>query len=210
VERLHPAAASRVRVVPHGVPEAFIAPADAARAASLRSRIGVEVPYLLHVGGTRERKNVPLLLRAYARYALRGGRSALVLAGPGEPAPRAPRGVRQVGYVDDATLLALYDGASATVISSDSEGFGIPVLEAMARGCPVVATSAGGVPETAGGAASLVDPGDDEALARAILDVETEAKRRAELVEKGRRRAASCRFRESASRLVEVLVEAAS
>jgi glycosyltransferase involved in cell wall biosynthesis len=209
VAHLHPAATSRIRVVPHGVPEAFFAPPDAARAAALRARIGVESPYLLHVGGTRERKNVPLLLRAYARYLLRGGRAPLVLAGPGDPPERAPRGVRHVGYVSDDTLVALYDGASATIVSSDSEGFGIPVLESMARGTPVVATSAGGVPEAAGDAASLVPPGDDESLAAAIRALETDAGRRRELVAAGRRRAASCRFADAAARLREVLAEAA-
>jgi glycosyltransferase involved in cell wall biosynthesis len=210
VAQMYPAVKSRLRVVPYGVPSAFFAPPDECAAAGLRLRAGVEGPYLLHVGGTRERKNVPLLLRAYARYLLQGGRAALVLAGPGEPPERTPRGVRHAGYVSDETLVALYDGAEAVVVSSDSEGFGIPVIEAMARGVPVVATSAGGVPEAAGGAAVLVPPGDDEAFAAALRELEGDAARRAELVERGRVRAASCRFADSAARLYEVLAEAAA
>ena len=210
VAQIHPAAEPRLRVVPYGVPEAFFAPRDDARASPLRTLLGVESPYLLHVGGTRERKNVPLLLRAYARYLLQGGRASLVLAGPGEAPEHAPRGVRHVGYVSDATLLALYDGASAMVVSSDSEGFGIPVIEAMARGVPVVATAAGGVPEAAGGAALLVPTGDDEALASALLSLETDAEQRAAFVELGLVRAGRCRFADTAARLYEVLVEAAA
>jgi glycosyltransferase involved in cell wall biosynthesis len=210
VAQMYPAAQSRLRIVPYGVPAAFFAAPDAVESAALRVRAGVETPYLLHVGGTRERKNVPLLLRAYARYLLQGGSAALVLAGPGDPPERAPRGVRHVGYVADDTLVALYDGAAAMVVSSDSEGFGIPVIEAMARGVPVVATSAGGVPEAAGGAAVLVPPGDDAALAAALRALEGDARRRAELVAAGRLRAAACRFADSAARLYEVLVEAAA
>jgi len=205
----YPDAAPRVRIVPHGVPEGFRVPPDPARAAALRARLGVEGTYLLHVGGTRARKNVPLLLRAYARYLLRGGRAALVLVGPGDPPQCPPRGVRAVGYVSDDMLVALYDGALAVVVSSDSEGFGIPVLEAMSRGVPVVATSAGGLPEAAGGAASLVAPGDDEALGAAIVAVETDRVLRARLVERGRVRAAACRFTDSARLLHAVLAEAA-
>ena len=210
VAQMYPAVEPRLRIVPYGVPTAFFAPPHAREAAALRARVGVEVPYLLHVGGTRERKNVPLLLRAYARYLLQGGRAALVLAGPGDPPEKAPRGVRHVGYVADDTLVALYDGAAAMVVSSDSEGFGIPVIEAMARGVPVVATSAGGVPEAAGGAAVLVAPGDDAALAAALRALEADERRRAELVALGRVRAASCRFADSAARLYEVLAEAAA
>jgi glycosyltransferase involved in cell wall biosynthesis len=210
VAQIHPEAEPRLRVVPYGVPEAFFAPRDDARAAQARARLSVGAPYLLHVGGTRERKNVPLLLKAYARYLLQGGRAALVLAGPGDAPAQAPRGVRHVGYVSDAVLMALYDGAAAMVVSSDSEGFGIPVIEAMARGVPVVATAAGGVPEAAGGAALLVSPGDDAALAAALRSVETDAAQRDALVTQGLARAGSCRFADTAARLYGVLFEAAS
>ena len=209
VTEIHPEAAPRLRVVPLGVPEVFFAAQDPVAAAEFRHRLGVAGPYLLHVGGTRPRKNVPLLLRAYARYLLRGGRSSLVMAGPGDPPAKPPRGVQHLGYVSDESLLALYDGASMLVISSDSEGFGIPVIEAMARGTPVVTTTAGGLPETAGGAATLVPRGDDEALAAAMLETERDAAVRADLVARGRVRAAQCRFGQSAALLHKVLVEAA-
>jgi glycosyltransferase involved in cell wall biosynthesis len=205
----HPSAESRVRVVPYGVPPRFLTPPDGVAAAELRRRAGVEGPYLLHVGGTRQRKNVPLLLKAYARYLLQGGRASLVLAGPGDAPERAPRTVKHLGFVADDTLVALYDGAATVVVSSDSEGFGIPVIEAMARGVPVVATAAGGVPEAAGGAAALVAPGDDEGLAAALRSIETDTRWRADLVARGRVRTESCRFAVSASLLHGVLVEAA-
>jgi O-antigen biosynthesis alpha-1,2-mannosyltransferase len=210
VAQLHPDVESRLRVVPHGVPEPFFTAMDPRRGETLRQRVGAVAPYLLHVGGTRARKNVPLLLRAYARYRLRGGRADLVLAGPGDPPTSAPRGAVHVGYVSDETLLALYDGAQALVVASDSEGFGIPVIEAMARATPVVATAAGGIPEAAGGAALLFAPGDEDALALALREVEDDENLRALLVAKGRERAANCRFTDSAARLYEVLREAAA
>ena len=101
-------------------------------------------------------------------------------------------------------------GAAAVVVSSESEGFGIPVVEAMARGAPVVAAAAGGVPEAADGAALLVPPGDDAALAAALRSLETEPARRDELVAQGLRRAGGCRFADAAARLYQVLAEAAA
>ncbi|MCE9638058.1 MAG: glycosyltransferase family 4 protein [Planctomycetes bacterium] len=208
LRQLHPDAAPWVRVVAHGVDERFFAPQDEAAAARRRADLGLPARYLLQVGGNRPRKNVPGLLRAFARYRLRGGRSDLVLAGPGPDAERTPRGVTSLGWVDDDTLVALYGGASALVLASDSEGYGIPVLEAFALGVPVVACAAGGVVEAAGGAAMLVPVGDDEALAAAMLEVETDDTARANLIWRGRARAATCRWDASARKLVAVLREA--
>lgn len=207
---LHPAATGRVRVVPHGVPERFLAPRKEALADAARAALGIAAPYLLQVGGTRARKNVPFLLRAYARYRLRGGRSSLVIAGPGPTLERVPRGVFHLGWVDDSSLLALYDGATAVAVSSECEGFGLPVVEAMARGTPVVAVATGGVPEAAGDAALLVRPGDEEAFATALLRIEQDPVVRMLLRERGARRASACRFAASAARLVDVLREAAA
>lgn len=210
VRRLHPGASAKVRVVPHGAPARFFAPRDDAASAARRAALGVRGPYVLQVGGTRPRKNVPLLLRAHARYRLRGGAADLVIAGPGPAVEPTHRGVVRLGWIDDADLLALYDGAAAVVVASESEGFGLPVLEAMARGVPVVAAAAGAVPETAGDAAILVAPGDAAGLATALLRVELDPALRALLRERGLRRAAACGFGAAAVRLVEVLREAAA
>ena len=150
---------------------------------------------------------MPHLLRAFARYRLRGGKCDLVLAGPGPAPDRAPRGVMSLGWIDDAALLALYDGAQTVVVASESEGFGLPVLEAAARGTPVVACASGGVVEAAGDAALLVPPGDEEAFASALLAVEDDAATAASLVERGRARAAGFRWATAAARLVAVLRE---
>ncbi len=207
VETCHPASRSRLRVVPHGVGRRF---SEVTRRAEEGSG------FWLHVGGARARKNLPMLIRSYVRYREGGGGAALRLVGPGAGPVDLPRGVSWLGYVDEETLLAMYSGARGLIVASEAEGFGLPVLEAMAAGCPVVACAAGGLVEAAGGAAHLVPPGDAEALAAALRaldcgdragDVERGRARRAELARAGRQRAAGATWSRSAESLVAVLAE---
>jgi alpha-1,3-rhamnosyl/mannosyltransferase len=155
--------------------------------------------HVLHVSSGRAHKNVGRLVAAYAALppALRA-RHALVLAGIRADARDAiagaaatsgvPDRVRITGYVDDESLAELYRAASVFVFPSLSEGFGIPVLEAMAHGVPVVAARAGALPETAGDAALLVDPCDTGALRDALAAALTDPAVRARLVDRGRGR----------------------
>ena len=128
--------------------------------------------YVLFVGTVEPRKGVDVLLAAHAALR-RTGRPdlRLVIAGPpgwGEtPALDGP-GVVAPGRIDEVTLDALYRGAAALAVPSRSEGFGLPALEAMARGCPVLASDAGALPEVLGDAGLLVPAGDADALAGAL------------------------------------------
>jgi glycosyltransferase involved in cell wall biosynthesis len=154
-------------VIPGGVDARFRPDADAVGA---RSALGLERPYVLCVGGESERKNFAALAVVARALAPRG--IEMVTAGSRRAHHGGlshPAGVRELGYVDDALLPGLYAGASAFVLPSHHEGFGLPCLEAMACGTPVVATAAGALPETCGDAALLVDPGDADALADAVL-----------------------------------------
>lgn len=167
---------SRVHVCPPGRP-AWAAGVAARQAA----RRGTSI---LFFGTLNLRKNVGTLLEAYAR--LRGqvaDAPRLVLAGHSTPASarwearakEAPLAghVELTGYVDTARRIELYAGARMLVLPSYEEGFGLPVLEAMACGVPVVVSSRGSLPEVAGGAAEPIDPDDAEAMAaqmRALLD----------------------------------------
>ena len=156
---------ARTAVVPLGVTEDFGpgADADAARAA-----LGLDRPYVLTVGSLIARKNMGALDQAAA--ALRREGIDLVAAGSGRDYMRAEAGpVRLLGYVEDRLLPGLYAGAAAFTLPSLYEGFGLPVLEAMASGVPVVASDRGSLPEVTGDAATLVDPNDGAALAEAIL-----------------------------------------
>jgi glycosyltransferase involved in cell wall biosynthesis len=169
--------ASKVRVIPEA-PALVLGNAAAA----------VEQPYLLAVGDLRRKKNVAALVRAFAElHRERAIPHRLVLAGAdaGEGSRlRALAGdspVELTGYVDDASLDALIRGAELLVHPSLYEGFGLVVLEAMARGTPVLAARAGAVPETAGDAAAYFDPGDSDALRAALGELLSDPARRARM-----------------------------
>lgn len=141
-----------------------------------------ETGYILFLGTLEPRKNVGILLDAYRVLTSRSGRVPdLVLAGSSTPAaapwlealrhaPFAGR-ARYLGYVPDAQRRSLYEGAAVLVVPSFEEGFGLPVLEAMAAGVPVVASNRGSLPEVLGEAGILIEPDDAEAVADAIRNV---------------------------------------
>lgn len=174
---------ARVDVVPHGV---RALPVSAADRADWRRRHGVPGPYLLWCGTLEPRKNLPRLLDAYARArAVTPGFPDLVLVGPagwGDAADRVasalaalPAGsVHLLGRVSEADLHAAYAGAVAFAFPSLWEGFGMPVLEAMAHGVPVLTSAGSSMAEFAAGAGVLADPTDTDALAAGLVAVATE------------------------------------
>jgi glycosyltransferase involved in cell wall biosynthesis len=153
--------ASRIEVVYHGIDPEFTAPVDSAPEAP------VDPPYMLAVGGVSPRKNTRRLIQAFTRWRARGGHRAgyaLRISGTSldpefqrDGAP-LPDGVSLLGYVDKAELRRQYAGAAAFLYPSIYEGFGLPIVEAMACGTPVVTSRTASAPEIAGGAAILVDP----------------------------------------------------
>jgi glycosyltransferase involved in cell wall biosynthesis len=159
----------RIRVVPLGGGEAPSPPAPEVAAAHL-AELGIDGPFVLHVGRVEARKNQATALAAVERLpdlllVCAGGVADPALAGRLRRSPRA----RVLGRVTGADLEALYARAEALVFPSLYEGFGIPVLEAMRRGLPVVTARVSSLPEVGGDAAIYVDdPRDAEALAAAI------------------------------------------
>ncbi len=174
-----------------------------------RARIGA--PYVLAVGTIEPRKDHASLVRAMAaiwpvlpdlRLVIAGargwGRAAFddVVADLG-----VADKIDVLGYVDEATKADLLYGAEVLAYPSRYEGFGIPILEAMAAGIPVVTTTAGAIPEVAGRAAILVEPEDPSALAGALLSVLEDDELRRHLATAGRERAMAFSWSDSVDRL---------
>jgi glycosyltransferase involved in cell wall biosynthesis len=170
-------------------------------------------PYLLAVGDLRPKKNLLRLVEAFRELRRGGLEHRLVLAGvdggQGELVRAAAGGepVRLTGYVSDARLDALMRGADALVHPSLYEGFGLVLVEAMARGVPVAAARATALPETGGDAAEYFDPLDVGEMAAAIRRVVGDRARHAELARRGRARAGQLSWADSAALTAAVYEE---
>ena len=189
---LYGAPAARITVLYSGVDARFRPVRDRAALDAVRARYGIgSASYVLSVGTVQPRKNYARLIEAMRalpehHLVIAGGRGWL--EGPIYAAAAAPglRGrVHFIGFVADDDLPALYSAAEAFAFPSLYEGFGLPILEAMACGTPVVAANTSSLPEVAGDAAELIDPTDTGALADALRRVLSDAARRETLRQRG-------------------------
>jgi glycosyltransferase involved in cell wall biosynthesis len=190
---------ARIDVIPlgYGAPPRTAATPEP----ELRSRLGLGTgPIILNVGMKKVHKNQRRLVRALPRIRESVPEAQLVLAGASTPYEDQLRaeahalgldgGVATPGYVDDADLEGLYAAASAFVFPSLNEGFGLPVLEAMARDVPVVTSNRSSLPEVVGNAALLVDPTSEDEIADATVRVINDQAARQRLISAGRARLA--------------------
>lgn len=209
--RLLDVASDRIHVIPLAADRRFVPVENP----EVPAKYGVDTPYVLYVGTLEPRKNLILLLRAFA--TVKGTEVKLVLAGTKgwlyedifATVQSLGLGSRVIftGFVPDEDLPALISAAQAFVYPSVYEGFGLPVLEAMKCGTPVITTNISSLPEVAGNAAITVSPDDVEGLSRAIQRLLAEPGLRTELREKGFEQAARFSWAKTAEQTVEVYRE---
>jgi len=208
----------RIAVIYNGVADDFRTSSDVQAWSKLRARIGLPTDrFILFVGGADPRKNHRLLLKAYTAREARLKEYCLVLVGdPHHRFGSMPETIRALGLADRAictdrlpieTIRLLYAHASLFVFPSLYEGFGMPVLEAMACGAPVVTSNRTALPEVAGDAAVLVNPDNDEELAEAMVLVLEDAGRRERLKAKGLERVKQFTWERAARQTLEVYRE---
>jgi glycosyltransferase involved in cell wall biosynthesis len=194
----------RVAVIGNGIdPLYFDAPADPVEF-DLRER-----PYVVVVGGLTRRKGGDLVLRVAQILKREQPEMRVLVAGQGEPAFSEPAktlgNVVLLQHVPTAQLVNLLRGAAAAVLLSRYEGFGIPVLEAMAAGAPVISSRSGALPEVVGDAGLLLDSEDVEGTVAAIKWLSTDTAARDRYVSRGKTRAEGYRWERCVERLVQAL-----
>lgn len=215
ITRVYGTPPEKIRVVPGGVDPLFVPVPQAAEKVS--ARWGLAPDYILAVGTAHPRKNIATLLRAYAQMP-QAGRPPLALTGP-DGATAAPlrelaeelgiaTQIHWLGYVEREALPALYRGAGVFAMPSLQEGFGLPVLEAMACGTPVICSNTTALPEVAGEAGLLVDPTRPEAWSEALQKVTGDRKLAQQMREKGLRRADQFSWERSGRAALNYLREA--
>jgi glycosyltransferase involved in cell wall biosynthesis len=191
--------AGRIHVIPHGI---AVGPAPATAETERRLRwVGVESPFVLFVGTVEPRKGIPVLIEAMHAVRARHPDVTLVVVGRpgwGDVAGLDAPYVRRLGSTDDDVLEALYRAAAVVAVPSMYEGFGLPALEAMARGAPVLAADRTSLPEVVGDAGILLDPEAADDWAAAITRILDDPAERARLQEGGVARAAGFTWTASA------------
>ncbi len=209
----------KIRIIYSGVDKLMQPVDNPEQIAKLCGRLGISGPYILHVGRLQARKNLPRLVEAFAQ--IRGTTRGLTLVLAGRKAGEHRGLLRQIsqlglagqvilpGFVPEEDLPALYSGAAVCAFPSLYEGFGFPVLEAMACGTPVVCSSTSSLPELVGDAALMIPPTNTGALAEAIHRLLVDNDLRRTLIRRGLERVKRFSWEASARATLDVLLEAA-
>ncbi|MBI3307215.1 MAG: glycosyltransferase family 4 protein [Candidatus Omnitrophica bacterium] len=210
-------AEEKIRVIYPSGHEGFSPHVSAESLQALREQFGIPEKYFLCVGTLEPRKNLIRVLKAFAQFLQKKSSDfRLVIVGSkdfahGEMFKKllaqtalAPERVIFTGYIPQSHLNALYAGAQALIFPSLYEGFGIPILEAMACGTPVLTSTVSSLPEVAGNAAYLVDPLNTDAIAQGITELSKNEQLRSELRQKGFEQIKRFSWKETARQTLEV------
>ena len=209
----------RLVVIPEAANERFFVPAPPATIRSVRDRFRLTEPSVLYVGGFDAKKDLSTVIQAFAllpdplasQLVLAGGAArdhAAVMSEVRSAGIEARTLV--LGYVSDDDLAGLYQSAACFVFAGRAEGFGLPVVEAMASGLPVVVADAGSLPEVVGRAGSRFAPGDARELAARLEDLLASPRQREQAARNARERAREFSWDQAADRLVRVWREVAA
>ncbi len=214
--------AEKIEIVPEGVDDSFHPIEDEDILRSTRKRyLGADKPYILFVGKPSQRRNIPLLIKAFADLKKREKiPHSLLLLGPNHLGHAYEQMSKELGisdslvqtnprFTDHRDIIATYSAADLYVFPSSYEGFSLTTVEAMACGLPVVTTNGGALAEIAGGAALIVDDLTVEALSDAMGRVLSDPALREDLRVKSLKRAASFRWENTARRTLELLRQVA-
>ena len=209
---------SKVRPIHHGLNKQFINyDSSESSLECIRSKYILPDKFILFVGGLTPLKNIGNVLRAFSKLKIRLSGYKLVLVGfkrwnykkDMELIKKlgSEDDVFFTGWVHDEDMPAIYSLAGLLVFPSLYEGFGLPLLEAMACGCPIVTSNVGGLPEVSGGAAVLVNPHDVDDIANAMFNVINDSYLRQDLIEKGYKQVKNFSWEKCAKEIIEVFRE---
>lgn len=214
---IYPRAQRKLSVIYHGVGMEFM-PVPESESDRIREKYRLTKSYLLYVGSLKSHKNIPRLIEAFAGLPSEARKDTdLIIAARVETrfneTLKLPvklgieESVRFIGYVPTADLPGLYSGATASIIPSFTESFGLPIIEAMACGTPVLASKGGALPEVGGDAALYFDPYTTDGIKDAILSVLKDDALRKRLSAGGLIRSGEFSWETTARRTLEIYEE---
>ncbi len=217
--RTHPVSPDKVRVIPNAASPEFRVVSRGRAVRTVRDHFGVEAPFIFSVGDLQPRKNHIGLISAFAGLLAAHPHLPhhLVLAGQktwftsrvmaAAQASGVASRIHFTGFVSDADLIQLYNACDCFVFPSFYEGFGLPILEAMACGCAVACSNTSAMPEVAEGAGLLFDPRNPASITRSMADVLLDAELRKRMETRGLQRATHFNWRKSAIATLEIYRE---
>lgn len=205
----------KITVIPHGCDHIYSNKRKINKS-DLLKKYGIKYPYILSLGYLMPQKNIPRLVDAFALFKRESQLPhSLVIAGPRGPDEKRVQhhiiknklenNVKRVNYIDHEDLFSLYKYSALFIYPSLYEGFGFPILEAMASGTPVITSNISSLPEIAGDAAVLINPYEITHIASALMDVVINDKLRNTNIEKGYKRAKRFTWQKTAEKTLSLI-----